>query len=426
MHNNTYLQPYSELAKVTQVGDRAVLPFQTGKTYRLRLINMSALAAFYFSIDGHTMRVIEVDGVETQELEAGALPISTAQRYSVLVTARNDTANNWAIHANMDPDMFDAIPDDLQLNITAQVVYDEKAPLSEPVIYDQYPEFEELNLVPVEVEGMAPADVVYDLNVNFDTYNDGTNRASFNNITFQFSKVPSLFSMLSMGQDANNPVIYGAQTNALMATHNQMVQINIYNWDAGKHPFHLHGHKFAVVQKNYDATVGQPINETQVNPVRRDTIMVPPTGSISMRFRADNPGAWLIHCHIEWHLESGLAAIVFEAPNEAQQRIKVPQFMIDQCASQQIPTSGNAVGKNSTTDLKGEPWGPFPQTLGWTARAKGALAGTVLAALAGMASVVWYSSHQYSQEEVEEIHRRRQAARAERGSRFQQLRSMFQ
>lgn len=45
----------------------------------------------------------------------------------------------------------------------------------------------------------------------------------------------------------------------------------------------------------------------------------------------------------------------------------------------------------SATDLKGAPYGPFPQTSGWTPRAKGALAGTILAALLGMAAVVWYA-----------------------------------
>lgn len=37
--------------------------FVPGKTYRLRLINMSAFSTFFFSIDGHDMDVIEVDGV---------------------------------------------------------------------------------------------------------------------------------------------------------------------------------------------------------------------------------------------------------------------------------------------------------------------------------------------------------------------------
>ena len=32
----------------------------------------------------------------------------------MLVTARNDTSSNWAIHANMDTDMFDKVPAELQ------------------------------------------------------------------------------------------------------------------------------------------------------------------------------------------------------------------------------------------------------------------------------------------------------------------------
>lgn len=45
----------------------------------------------------------------------------------------------------------------------------------------------------------------------------------------------------------------------------------------------------------------------------------------------------------------------------------------------------------STTDLSGAPHGPYPQTSGWTSKAIGALAGTILAALLGMAAVVWYA-----------------------------------
>jgi len=43
--------------------ENATLPFQPGKTYRLRIVNTSGLAAFFFWIDGHEMRIIEVDGV---------------------------------------------------------------------------------------------------------------------------------------------------------------------------------------------------------------------------------------------------------------------------------------------------------------------------------------------------------------------------
>ena len=41
------------------------------------------------------------------------LSLTVAQRYSVLVTALNDTTANWAVHANMDTTMFDTVPDTL-------------------------------------------------------------------------------------------------------------------------------------------------------------------------------------------------------------------------------------------------------------------------------------------------------------------------
>lgn len=41
----------------------ASLTFEPGKTYRLRLINVSGFSMMYFSIDGHDLDIIEVDGV---------------------------------------------------------------------------------------------------------------------------------------------------------------------------------------------------------------------------------------------------------------------------------------------------------------------------------------------------------------------------
>jgi iron transport multicopper oxidase len=54
-----------------------------------------------------------VDGTDIEESPIALLTLTVAQRYSVLVTARNDTTANWAVHANMDTDMFDTVPDSL-------------------------------------------------------------------------------------------------------------------------------------------------------------------------------------------------------------------------------------------------------------------------------------------------------------------------
>ena len=107
---------------------------------------------------------------------------------------------------------------------------------------------------------------------------------------------PSIFTALTMGNDSFDTAVYGAQTNALTYPHNALVQMTIFNWDAGFHPFHMHGHEFQLVHKSFDVTsddpmVNPPFNESQVNPSRRDTVTIPPTGSITIRWRADNPGA---------------------------------------------------------------------------------------------------------------------------------------
>ncbi|KAM7490968.1 hypothetical protein LguiA_033889 [Lonicera macranthoides] len=75
---------------------------------------------------------------------------------------------------------------------------------------------------------------------------------------------------------------------------------------------------------NYDP-VNRPKTFNLVNPQERNTIGVPVGGWAVVRFRANNPGVWLIHCHLAVHLPWGLAtafvvenwtdAIVYSASN---------------------------------------------------------------------------------------------------------------
>ncbi len=61
---------------------------------------------------------IRINQTDVEEFPIDLLSVTVAQRYSVLVTARNDTSSNWAIHANMDSDMFDKIPPDLNPSLS--------------------------------------------------------------------------------------------------------------------------------------------------------------------------------------------------------------------------------------------------------------------------------------------------------------------
>lgn len=108
------------------------------------------------------------------------------------------------------------------------------------------------------------------------------------------------------------------------------------------------------------------------------------------------------HLSVSQHLEAGLAVVFIEAPDQMQEELTIPQVMLDQCAALNIPSTGNSVGLMSTTDFPGAVRGPYPQILGWRPKGIGALAGTILAALLGMATVCWYALGE--QIEADEMH----------------------
>lgn len=85
-----------------------------------------------------------------------------------------------------------------------------------------------------------------------------------------------------------------------------------------QHPFHLHGHHFWVmgvgqgIYPGPEAVAASGILNT-VNPPLRDTQTLPRNGFIVVRFLANNPGTWLLHCHIPYHQLMGQAMAIAEA-----------------------------------------------------------------------------------------------------------------
>jgi hypothetical protein len=83
-----------------------------------------------------------------------------------------------------------------------------------------------------------------------------------------------------------------------------------YSPPRSNHPLHLHGTDFAILAQEtvpWDPVTGPSLFKYD-NPPRRDTVMLPHNGFVALAFRPNNPGAWLLHCHIASHASSGLAA----------------------------------------------------------------------------------------------------------------------
>jgi FtsP/CotA-like multicopper oxidase with cupredoxin domain len=73
------------------------------------------------------------------------------------------------------------------------------------------------------------------------------------------------------------------------------------NQTAFHHPIHLHGHAFQVLSRN-----GRPSPRREW----KDTVMMAPNERVEIAFVADNPGDWMIHCHILEHQAGGMMGAI--------------------------------------------------------------------------------------------------------------------
>lgn len=76
---------------------------------------------------------------------------------------------------------------------------------------------------------------------------------------------------------------------------------------------------------------------------KKDTVTVPDGGYTIIRFYADNPGFWLFHCHIDFHIEVGMALVI--KVGDAKQMVPVPRNF--PTCSNYMPSVGNSTKGNS-------------------------------------------------------------------------------
>ncbi|KAL6209600.1 hypothetical protein ACLB2K_020540 [Fragaria x ananassa] len=100
------------------------------------------------------------------------------------------------------------------------------------------------------------------------------------------------------------------------------------------HPFHLHGYNFFVVGTgvgNFDPKK-DPAKFNLVDPPERNIVGVPTGGWAAIRFRADNPGVWFMHCHLELRTSWGLkTAFVVENGKGSEQSVLPPPADLPSC-----------------------------------------------------------------------------------------------
>ncbi|EJD00037.1 laccase [Fomitiporia mediterranea MF3/22] len=285
-------------------GDLAVVRAQPGKRHRLRLIAASCFPSFTVSLDGHKMTVIEADGEETEPVTVDSLNIFAAQRYSVVVEMDQPVDNYWirAVPSSPAGSTTDG-------GINSAILRYDGAPDAEPTTNATANPvvLNEADLHPIKNPGapglpfVGGADLALQMQISRP---DG--QFEINGVPFNPPSVPVLLQILSGTTNANQLLPPGSVYNL---PRNKVVEINFPG--GGNHPIHLHGHAFDVIRVSGNSSYNF------VNPVRRDVVSIGGgTDNVTFRFMTDNPGPWFLHCHINWHLEGGLAVVLAEAAED--------------------------------------------------------------------------------------------------------------
>jgi iron transport multicopper oxidase len=267
---------------------------------------MSCDPNFVFSIDGHNMTIIEVDGVNHQPLTVDNIQIFAGQRYSFVLTASQPIGNYW-IRAN--PQLA-ASNQGFANGINSAILRYALAPAVDPTsvstLNNPLVETSLHPLVPTPVPG-TPTPGGADVVINLPIALTANFQFSFGGNVFVPPTAPVLLQILSGAQSAQDLLPSGS---VYTLPPNKVIEISVPGGGSpgSPHPIHLHGHNFFVIRSAGNSTYN--FN----NPVIRDVVNTgsDSTDNTTFRFVTDNSGPWFLHCHIDWHLEIGLAVVLAE------------------------------------------------------------------------------------------------------------------
>ncbi|XP_078150428.1 laccase-4-like [Carex rostrata] len=366
--------------------DTFKLKVKSGKTYLLRIINAALDDELFFSIANHSLTIVEVDAVYVKSFTTKTLLITPGQTTNVLLTTHAQYPGaNFFMEARpyvTGPGTFDnttvaGILEYENPNSFSSSRFNKNLPLFKPtlpVLNDTSFATNFTNKLRSLANSQYPANVPQMVDRQFFfTIGLGANpcpknqtcqgpngtkfAASVNNVSFVLPKkalLQSHFSGKSNGVYASDfPIIplmpfnyTGTPPNNTFVTNGTKVLVIPFNTivelvlqdtsilGAESHPFHLHGFNFFVVGRgfgNYNPTK-DPAKFNLVDPIERNTIGVPPGGWVAIRFLADNPGVWFMHCHLEAHTSWGLkmAWLVLDG-NLPNQKLPPPPSDLPKC-----------------------------------------------------------------------------------------------
>jgi multicopper oxidase len=235
-----------------------------GETIRLRLINGSSTYTLRFQIDGHPLTVIATDGSPVQPVDVDNFVFAPGERVDVLLKARGSGVH-WIRAATLDGNEIRAI---LRYRGETRGEPDKSIVRWGP-----------RGLMPAALRSRGPVSLASDPR-----------------------EVPLLVGGSMKPYRWSLGGQYYPKADPIKVRRGESIRFVFRNPTGMSHPFHIHGHAFHVL--------GKPGALNLIDPPVKDTVNVPARSDLVVQWLADNPGRWFFHCHIEWHMATGMARVI--------------------------------------------------------------------------------------------------------------------
>jgi FtsP/CotA-like multicopper oxidase with cupredoxin domain len=251
------------LANDRTLGDPEVVKVEPGGRVLLRIINSSSMSAFHVDLGALDGELTAVDGFPVAPVAARRFPIAVAQRLDIRLAIPRAAAA-YPVLAVCEGESKQTGIILRAGNAPVARIPDAASTASSALTLDL-----ERRLRAVKPLKPRKADRTHTLN-----------------LTGQ---------MAGYVWSINN-VAWNKDVPPLALAKGERVELVFVNQTRMPHPMHLHGHEFQVVEIDGKRFAGAV----------RDTVLVPPQRRVVVAFDANNPGLWALHCHLLYHLESGM------------------------------------------------------------------------------------------------------------------------
>ncbi|CDY11215.1 BnaA03g00510D [Brassica napus] len=342
-----------------------------GKTYLLRIINAALNTHLFFTIADHNVTVVSVDAAYTTPYVSDVMILTPGQTVDALLTADQPIGMYYmSISPYISANSLAPVPPGH--DIRSLIVYEGAKSTASPSMsllpsgtnaiptahrfssnitslvggpyWTPVPEHVDENMFVTMGLGLDPCPPETTCNGPLGQHIAG----SFNNRTFVMPETISLqeayfYNISGVYTDDfpdQPPMKFdyaNFSTSIKTLKFNSTVEIIVQNTgiiSPESHPMHLHGFNFYVLGYgfgNYD-----PIRDARklnlVNPQMHNTVGVPTGGWVVLRFIANNPGAWMFHCHMDAHLPYGIIMVfIVENGPTPETSLQPPPSNLPQC-----------------------------------------------------------------------------------------------